>query len=65
MEVIRERAEDGQNTSLCSLDRPLATTALEESGRHRCAWGWKPFWCIRFRTSRQCWVGKRRTEIFL
>jgi len=23
MYVIRERAEDGQNTSLCSLDRPL------------------------------------------
>jgi len=26
MYVIRERAEDGQNTSLCSLDRPLPTT---------------------------------------
>jgi len=28
MYVIRERAEDGQNTSLCSLDRPPPTTAL-------------------------------------
>jgi len=25
----RERAEDGQNTSLCSLDRPLPTTDLQ------------------------------------
>jgi len=30
MYVIRERADDGQNTSLCSLDRPLPTTALHK-----------------------------------
>jgi len=34
MYVIRERAEDGQNTSQCSLDRPLPTTDLEHDQRH-------------------------------